>query len=110
MMNYLSLRSLSSLGNVFRHHALSLKAQYSTNPELKVTKMNIFKEIGEDVPERKPTINTLVKDEIWVIDDFFTEKQCEALIAASEKVGYEEAHITLANNVCKIVYYLTLKW
>lgn len=49
--------------------------------------------------ETKPTINTIIKDEVWVIDDFFTEKQCEALIASSEKVGYEEAHITLADNV-----------
>ena len=109
MLNYLSLRSLGLLGNVFRNHAFSLKAQYSTNPELKVTKMNIFKEIGEDVTEKKPTINTLVKDEIWVIDNFFTKKQCEALIAASEKVGYEEAHITLANNVCRVFFNSNLK-
>jgi len=74
---------------------------------MQVTKLNIFKEISEDATETKPTINTIIKDEIWVIDDFFTKKQCEALIAASEKVGYEEAHVTLANNVSwlALVYY-----
>jgi len=99
MLKNLSLRTLGSLKSVFRHQALPFKAHFSTNPEMQVTKMNIFKEIGEDITETKPIINTLIKDEIWIIDNFFTEKQCKALIAASEKVGYEEAHVTLANNV-----------
>ena len=58
--------------------------------------------IPADDTGTNPTINTIVKDEIWIVDNFFTEKQCKALIASSEKVGYEEALVTVGDDIGRL--------
>jgi hypothetical protein len=51
--------------------------------------------------ERAPYITTshpnyreIIKDEIWVVDDFLSEKECETLIEVTENSGYEDALVT----------------
>jgi len=36
----------------------------------------------------------IIKDEIWIVENFLTKDECKALIDASEKVGYTEALVT----------------
>ena len=64
-----------------------------------VPKFNLLAEFDEkklnsSTKETKCLINKVIKDEIWIVDNFFTAKQCKKLIEISEKIGYQDAMIT----------------
>jgi hypothetical protein len=62
-------------------------------------KLNILEAIKDSIPSTKPIIwTTVVKDEIWIADNFFTPAECKKLIELSEKVGYTEAAVNIGEN------------
>ena len=79
-----------------------------------VPKFNLLEEFDEkqlnsSAKETKCLINKIIKDEIWIVDNFFTAKQCKKLIEVSEKIGYQDAMVTTGMGLGILVIYFEIK-
>jgi len=50
-------------------------------------------------PKPTPVLNEIVKDEIWIVDNFLSKEECDYLIKVSEKAGYVEALVNVGNGI-----------
>src|SRR4051812_2276125 len=59
-----------------------------------------------DIPSEKNIIypndkrlKIIIPGNLWIVDNFFTDEECDSIITLTEKLGYEEATLNIGNNV-----------
>lgn len=74
------------------------KGVYDLNDPNHVKQASLYQEMKKfSEPARitpsDPDFHVIVKDEIWAVDNLLSKKECEFLIAVSEKAGYITASV-----------------
>jgi len=61
--------------------------------------MNLLELLKSVEPSKAITWKTVVQDEIWVAENFFSKEECEKLIEISENASYEEALVNISKDL-----------
>ena len=44
-------------------------------------------------------LKIIIPGNLWIVDNFFTDKECDSMISLTEKLGFETATLNIGNNV-----------